>query len=78
MTHTFKCGHSAEEPRFLGRGKARERRLREYFDRVCLSCALASSEKNVRSLTDLQGNPRTEYYYRVTIAEHAESVKRRY
>ena len=59
MTHTFKCGHSQEqEPNYMGRGQARQRRLVEYFARPCLICAEANTLAHLASLTDTQGNAR--------------------
>jgi hypothetical protein len=78
MRHTFKCGHESEEPRHAGRGQARVKRLAIYFDRPCLSCALAFSEKHIRVLTDMQGQPHTEYYYTVKVRERAETIRRTY
>jgi hypothetical protein len=55
---TFTCGHDANEPRNMGRGQARIKRLAEYFNRPCLSCASARLIDRMSELTDPRGNPR--------------------
>lgn len=56
-TQQFTCGHSAEGPRNMGRGKARQARLATYFNRKCFDCASESIRRLYGSLTDLRGNP---------------------
>jgi hypothetical protein len=60
-TRTFTCGHEAEEPLHMGRGKARERRLSEYFGRKCFECRLAATYAQASQLKetvrDSSGNP---------------------
>jgi hypothetical protein len=59
MNPTFTCGHTQEsEPRFMGRGQARVKRLAEYFARPCFECASASLQARLASLTDMQGTSR--------------------
>ena len=59
MNRAFTCGHTQEsEPRFMGRGQARIKRLAEYFARPCFECASTSLQVHLASLTDMQGGPR--------------------
>lgn len=49
----YLCGCEAPgEPRNMGRGAARMRRLDVYFGRKCLACALQANEKYVASLSN--------------------------
>jgi hypothetical protein len=49
--HTFTCGHTAPEPRNMGRGKARQERLRAFFARKCCECAVSGELAHIESLT---------------------------
>jgi hypothetical protein len=51
------CGHESDEPRNMGKGAARAKRLAEYFDRPCRDCAIARINASVNSLTDRHANP---------------------
>lgn len=39
-TMQFSCGHLGPIPRNMGRGKARQKLLVEYFDRLCPGCLI--------------------------------------
>lgn len=58
MKHT--CGHDAPEPRNMGRGQARQKRLAQYFARPCLNCKLAAIRATADTLTDTKANPLTQ------------------
>jgi hypothetical protein len=49
--HTFTCGHTAPEPRNMGRGKARQERIRAFFARKCCECRVQSELAHIASLT---------------------------
>lgn len=52
----FRCGcFPPFPPRNMGRGAARQRRLDAYFDRPCLTCALASDRAYVDVLNHWRG-----------------------
>lgn len=78
MQRAFTCGHEHQEPRNMGRGMARERRLQAYFARVCLSCALKRVREQVQSLTDQRGDRMPDDYYARKEAEAVERVRRSY
>lgn len=67
---TFTCGHGSDEPRFMGRGQARQRRLAEYFNRPCVVCAEVHLRTELSKLTDMQGNlrPATDEKVREKVA----------
>ena len=52
---TFSCGHTDVEPRNMGRGAARAKRLQAHFARPCYACACTHAESFARSLTRLNG-----------------------
>ena len=47
----FKCGHTADEPRNMGRGSARQERIRVYFNRNCCDCRVANELEHIATLT---------------------------
>ena len=53
----FTCGHSGDDPRNMGRGGARERRLAEYYGTACFDCRLSSAVASAHRLTDIRGVP---------------------
>ena len=53
MTNIHRCGHVGFDPRNMGRGAARQRRLTEHYARLCESCALIAEAAHVDSLTNL-------------------------
>jgi len=75
---TFSCKHEGPEPRNMGRGNARQVRLTSYFARPCFDCAAKLLESHIRSVTDLDGNPREESYYLAKVAEKVASLRKRY
>lgn len=44
-TRIHSCGHEGSVPRNMGRGKAREKRLAQFFGHKCLACSLAQSQE---------------------------------
>ena len=78
MERVFSCGHEHQEPRNMGRGMARDRRLQEYFSRACLTCALKLVREQVQLLTDSRGNRMPTDYYTRKEVEAVERVKRTY
>ena len=71
----FNCSHESEEPRNMGRGAARERRLAVYFDRLCRSCAIARITASVNSLTDRYGRPLSEATHRQHLTDRIRQLK---
>ena len=74
----YTCGHEGHEPRNMGRGAARQRRLAEYFDRPCLACAIVQADACVRRLTDRRGQPLPADVMTKKIEETRERVIRAY
>jgi len=73
----FTCGHSQEQaPPFMGRGKARLKRIAEYFNRSCLVCAEKHLLSHLASLTDSKGNARPADPSRV--AERLTALRKTY
>ena len=68
--HTFTCGHQAEEPRFMGRGQARQRRLTAYFNRKCATC----SEQAILALYASLTSPASQE----TINKRVDRLRRSY
>lgn len=44
-TQLHSCGHEGTVPRNMGRGKARAKRLEQFFGHKCLTCSLAQSRE---------------------------------
>ena len=47
---TYACGHIGEIPPFMGRGEARQVRLKEYFSKPCLECRKVAAKKQAEKL----------------------------
>ena len=59
MEHSHSCGHRSIEPRNMGRGAARIRRLAEFYSKTCLECAIARVTYKATLYTDIKGKPLT-------------------
>ena len=62
----------------MGRGKAREKRLADYFDRTCLNCALERTANKARCLTDVHGKRLPAEVEAKNVARWQEWVRRLY
>ena len=54
---TFNCGHTGENPRNMGRGKARALRLEMHYRHKCLECSRAHAIAKAKTYTDLNAHP---------------------
>ena len=58
MSASFTCGHRVEiTVGAFGRGKAREKRLAEYFNRPCLECAVEKAAYSISKSVFIDGTP---------------------
>ena len=50
-TQVHSCGHEGTAPRNMRRGKAKAKRLEQFFGHKCLACTLAQSREHWASLS---------------------------
>lgn len=74
----FTCGHNFPEPRNMGRGKAREGRLKSYFARPCQDCAIQISIAYSKRFTDIHAVPLEGAALQAAIEKGIARVKARY
>ena len=78
-TMRFTCGHEADIPAYMGRGKARERRLSQYFGRRCFICAVDNYREFVKTLSkDKHGTHYSEDEQRVKVKTKIQSLRPTY
>ena len=77
-TRTFKCNHSAEVPRNMGKGSLREKRINEYFNRSCCNCRCAAEIKLQNSLTRIDGSPRPAEFVTARIELKLKQIRLSY
>lgn len=69
---THKCGHVSETPgHLLGRGKARQTRIKVREATNCLDCQKSNIAKRAATLRKLDGTPYTADEQAAYIAKHA-------
>jgi len=76
MEHS--CGHRSIEPRNMGRGAARIRRLAEFYSKCCMSCAIDRVTYQATKFTDVGGVPLTGNELQTLIAKHVALIRSQY
>jgi len=71
MERAYRCGHTADEPRNMGRGMAREHRLANFFASNCPECARLNAVLFAAKLTHVDGT-------RYNLAEQEAAAERRF